>query len=169
MAKRGSIRWIGLTSAQKSKATKKFKKLREAGRSEQYAKRVARAETLGKTRQQARGHKPKEHVERKEREKEQTGGLTYEQIRSIQKWINERFNPHGYREVPTEEELIEFGQERGYDAVTQYRRTWDKTRNKYLREKTNDTYENRGYGYLVHLATISGIRPQGEERWLYYH
>lgn len=35
----------------------------------EYARRIARAEAAGKTRQQARGHKPKEHIERARRSK----------------------------------------------------------------------------------------------------
>lgn len=39
----------------------------------EYARRIKRAETAGKTRQQARGHKPKEHVERARRSKAKYG------------------------------------------------------------------------------------------------
>jgi len=39
----------------------------------EYAKRIAKAEAAGKTRQQARGHKAKEHVERARRSKAKFG------------------------------------------------------------------------------------------------
>ena len=43
-----------------------------------YAKRIAAAEAKGKTRQEARGHKVREHVERRRREVESGQGTTYE-------------------------------------------------------------------------------------------
>ena len=51
----------------------------------EYAKRIARATAEGKTRQQARGHKAGEHIERarKERAKE---GLSAAERESIRRW-----------------------------------------------------------------------------------
>lgn len=44
----------------------------------EYARRAAKGEREGKSRQQARGHKPQEHIERRRREIERAQGTTYE-------------------------------------------------------------------------------------------
>lgn len=131
-----------------------------------YEKRLIRAARKGKTRQQARGHKRKEHILRKESEKKRFGGLTSEQIKTIIRWVNEKFNLHGYREVPTPEQLVEWSRENGYDRFKLYRATWDAARRVYLRENKDGTYESRGMGYLYQLT---GMAKAETYEWLYYH
>ena len=60
--------------------------------SEAYRRRIERAEAAGKTRQQARGHKEKEHVARKERElkEAQSGKLTSYQKQQMRKFVLEQ-------------------------------------------------------------------------------
>lgn len=131
-----------------------------------YEARLIRAARKGKTRQSARGHKPKEHIIRKEREKIALGGLTGDQIRIIRKWHSEKFNPHQYREVPQEEELIDWSRANGYPEFKTYRATWDAARRVYLREQKDGTYESRGMGYLYQLT---GMTKAETYEWLYYH
>ena len=131
-----------------------------------YEKRLIIAARKGKTRQQARGHKPKEHIIRKEREKIRLGGLTAEQIKLIIRWHSEKYNLNGYREVPTEEQLIEWARENGYQAFKVYRATWEAARRVYKREQSEGTYESRGVGYLYQLQGLTKIENY---EWLYYH
>lgn len=131
-----------------------------------YEARLIRGARKGKTRQQARGKKAKEHVIRKEREKERLGGLTGEQIKIISRWHSEQFNPHGYREVPDLDELIEWSREKGYPDFKVYRATWDAARRVYLREQADGTYESRGMGYLYELTRLGKAETY---EWLYYH
>lgn len=155
------------TPAQKAKFTRALKSELKKGRKESYARRVAKGIAAGKTRQQARGHKKAEHVERAKREAEEQG-VTSAQLKSIRSFL-ERFNPHSYKDVPTEEDLVELVQDRDYATFQTYRKIWDAARRAYVRERDDGTYESRGFGYLVSLTTMATVRPQGEEPWLYYH
>ena len=60
--------------------------------SDAYRRRIERAEAAGKTRQQARGHKEKEHVARKEREllEAQTGKVSSSQKQAMRKFVLEQ-------------------------------------------------------------------------------
>ena len=134
----------------------------------EYARRIANALKKGKTRQADRGHKPKEHIERREREKRENEGLTLDNIRSIRRWY-ERFNPRGVKESPSVDEVIEFAQQNGYNHFAEYRKTWDAARRVYLREQSTGKYSSRGEGYLQMFADMAGIMSHGDIEWLYYH
>jgi len=139
-------------------------KPRERDFKAEYAARLKRAMAKGKTRQQARGHKPREHIARREREIKEHGA-SFSQIKSIKSFLA-RFNPLGFKGVPTEEDLVDFIREEGYGAFQEYRRVWDKARRQYLKELANKTYESRGLPYLMHLTGEAGAP---DEKWLYYH
>ena len=149
-----------------------IKAVKAKGYSKAYEERLIRgirkARRAGKkpTRQSARGHKPKEHVIRKEREKIRNAGLTTDQIRQIIRWYNDKFNPMGYREVPSEADLIDWTRENGYPAFSTYRKTWDQKRRAYQRERADETYESLGMGELYRLQ---GIARVDDYRWMYYH
>ena len=132
----------------------------------EYARRIKNAEAKGKTRQQARGHKKNEHILRREREKAETGGLSRDQIKIILNWHRAAFNPKQYREVPTEDELIEWTLKKGYPRFKQYRKIWDAARRQYKKEIADGTWESRGLKYLHHLT---GMAKAPDEQWLYYH
>ncbi len=134
----------------------------------EYARRIANALKKGKTRQAARGHKPQEHIERREREKEQNEGLTNDQIRSIRRFY-QRFNPNAKKPEPDVEEVIDFAREQGYPRFVEYRKTWDAARRVYLRELSTGKYSSRGEGYLTMLADMAGVMSHGDIQWLYYH
>lgn len=95
--------------------------------------------------------------------------LTSSQVKVIVNWYENKFNQYGLKGIPSEEDLIEFAQERGYDGFKDYRKIWDAARATYLKENDDGTYESRGYGYLVQLTDMAKVSPQGEEQWLYYH
>lgn len=163
------IKWTGLTPKQKAKATKTYKFLIGEGKTTNYARRIARAEAKGKTRQQARGHKEHEHVERKEREIAEQG-VSGSQLKSIRSFLS-RFNPQGYKDVPTEEKLVEFVQVRGWQAFGQYRTTWDAYRRRWLKaHAANELDHTGGLGYsLEEITAQAGVMPEGDTPWLYYH
>lgn len=143
-----------------------IKQIKAKNYSPAYEKRLIRGARKGLSRQRARGKKSKEHVIRKEREKIRLGGLTGEQIKIIIRWHKEKFNPHGYREVPQEEELVDWSRTNGYDRFKVYRATWDAARRVYKREQADGTYESRGMGYLYQLT---GLAKAETYEWLYYH
>ena len=130
----------------------------------EYQRRIAKALAAGKTRQAARGHKPKEHIERKEREVAEAG-VSSSQLRSIREFLK-RFNPLGFKDIPDEETLVEFVQENDYAAFQQYRKVWDAARRQYVKEKLDGSYESRGIQYLNHLT---GMAQAPKNVWLYYH
>ncbi len=126
----------------------------------EYAKRIARATALGKSRQEARGHKPREHVERQEREREEFG-LSGSEVRSIRAWCD-RFRNEG-RDT---EDVIDHARESGYAWFTNYRDTWNSARRTYLAENRAGTYASRGLGYLEMLAGMAEVE---DIAWVYYH
>lgn len=126
----------------------------------EYARRIERAKAKGKTRQQARGHRPQEHIYRAEREREEYG-LTGSEVRLIRAWGN-RFKNEG-RDI---EEVIEAARENGYAWFVTYRDTWNSARRAYVREQNAGKYASRGTGYLEYLASIP---PVEDIAWMYYH
>lgn len=132
--------------------------------SDSYKRRIAKALEKGKTLQAARGHKPREHVERKAREIEQLG-LTRDQLRRVDEWATRRlFEIRDTLTTPAE--VVEWAQANGFDAFTQYRVTWEKARKLYLKENRNGTYASRGMAYLNDLTSTAGV---DDISWLYYH
>mgnify|MGYP001549487191 CR=1 FL=1 len=142
------------------------------------AVRKARATGKKPTRQAARGHKPKEHVIRKVKEKLRFGGLTADQIKKISAWYEHLFNMRSYHGVPTEDEVIEYAQKEGYKQWTVYRDVWNKVRVRYLAAKEAGTlvavHGKGGKTYYI-LGEESGIEPYmrragvDDDQWLYYH
>lgn len=125
-----------------------------------YAKRIASAMARGKTRQQARGHRPGEAAARREREREEFG-LSGSEIRSIRSWVG-RY-PNESREV---EDIIDQARESGYEWFKNYRDVWNRARRQYLREQAAGTYASRGLGYLEMLTAEADA---SDISWLYYH
>lgn len=126
----------------------------------EYAKRIERATAKGKTRQQARGHRPGEAAERREREREEHG-ISSSEVRSVRAWC-ERFKNEG-RDT---EDVIEKARESGYGWFVNYRTVWNSARRTYLAENKAGTYASRGLGYLEMLAGMAEVE---DIAWLYYH
>lgn len=127
----------------------------------EYAKRIARNLEKGKTRQQARGHREREHIHRAEREREEFG-LTRANIASIERWHNAYVN----NEKRDLEELIDETRENGYAWFVNYRDVWNESRRKYLREQRTGTYIPGGPSYLELLASLEVVP---DIQWAYYH
>jgi len=126
----------------------------------EYQRRIAKAMERGKTRQQARGHKPGEHIIRKEREIKELG-LTRAQIKSIRQW--------GYKYKNSDrniDDVIDRAREQGYESCQQYRKIWNAARRKYLKELEDGTYINGEMPYLLALTTWAEVENY---KWLYYH
>lgn len=126
----------------------------------EYARRIARGQAQGRTRQQARGHKAHEHIERRERERAEFG-LTNDEVRRIRGWCS-RFK----NEARDPEDVISEAREKGYDWFRNYRDTWNAARRQYLRELHAGEWASRGEGYLQMLADTADVE---DVSWLYYH
>lgn len=130
----------------------------------EYAKRVAKGRTAGKTRQQSRGHRSGEAHERAERERAEFG-LTRAEASRIRQWA-ERRAASVYQRDFDPEEVVEQAVENGYEWFQTYRDTWNDVRREYLRQQRNGTYASLGSGHLEYLASIP---PVTELSWMYYH
>jgi poly-D-alanine transfer protein DltD len=122
----------------------------------EYARRIATGMSKGKTRQQARGHKPREHVARKERELREYG-LTSAQKASIKKF-HKQF-PH----EPSYPELTGYAKSHGYSEFVRYARNRRKINRQY---KEQGQWESLGTDFLDDLAEDLDV-PDID--WLYYH
>lgn len=148
---------------------KKIRDIRSRGLSPSYEARLIRGVKQGKSRQQARGHKPGEARQRAEYQREQNEGLSNSEDASIRNWYNKRFNPVGFKEIPSEEDVIEFAREKGIADFRQYQKTWNAARSTYVHELKSGAYASRGKGYLDMLTEMARVRPRGDIEWLYYH
>ena len=129
-----------------------------------YKRRVERGLLKGKTLQQARGHKPQEHIERKQHEIEKFG-LTKPQLRAVKEWSERRqgiVKDHDF-EV---QEVIDITIANGFDWFLNYRKIWNAARHTYIVENRRGKYASRGMSYLQSL-TDDANAP--ELSWLYYH
>lgn len=125
-----------------------------------YQRRIERALAKGKTLQQARGHKAREHVERKEKERAKNFGLTYDEERRIRDWaIRRAFEIHDSHSDP--QEFVEYFQAHGYEGFKQYRQVWDQTRRAYIRN------EKQPLG--LSLENLTGRAGIEDLSWMYYH
>lgn len=133
----------------------------------EYERRIARAAATGKTRQQARGHKAREHVERKAKERAKYGGLTIDQIKSIDRWVDRRHNLQPGLSVTLDAgSMIGFAQRTSFENFTNFRRAWESQRRNYKRTgtvRTGTPVEDVYGDYDVELDEIE------EPDWLYYH
>ncbi len=117
----------------------------------------------GKSRQEARGHKPGEAARRRAREVEEQG-VAGSNIRSITHWYETQFNPLGNKTVDLAD-VIDFAIENGYESFQQYRDTWNNARRQYLRKQRAGTYK----GAFLDIENLTEQAGAPETYWLYYH
>lgn len=133
----------------------------------EYERRIRNATKRGKTKQEARGHRKGEHIERAEREREELG-ITRAQENTIRGWYSRNYNPHNYPENARADldDALEYARENGYDAFKQWRTVWDIVRRTYLQEVADGSYASRGQAYLIDITSKAGVE---DVSWLYYH
>ena len=151
------------------KQAKEIRAVKAKGFSKSYEQRLVRGIVQGKSRQEARGHRPGEARQRAEFQREQNEGLSNAEDASIRNWYEKRFNPYGFKEIPTDEDVLEFARSKGIEYFRSYQKTWNAARSTYLRELKEGSWASRGLQYLDTLVDMARVRPEGDREWLYYH
>lgn len=133
--------------------------------SEAYRRRIERAEAAGKSRQSARGHKQREHVQRKAREIS-LGYLTSSQRQSVRKFAAEQAKRSGDDVKTTQAAMLEWATLQGFARFQQFRDAVREMSGQYRRSIKRGTYESHGLGLLEMLAREYQV---DNEKWFYYH
>jgi hypothetical protein len=128
-----------------------------------YERRIEKylASHPGATRQQARGHKVKEHVERKEHEKAKYGGLTkpqHDRVVEFAKQQSARANGRDADPTGTIDRFLRQTREQGYDAFTKFRHGIQREGAK-KRQRLNRALQRKG---TVDLAPLFRGRERAE-------
>lgn len=136
----------------------------------EYARRIQRGLEKGRTRQQARGHVVKEHIVRREREREANAGLSRSEEQHVRnfynRWITD--SKFGDGKAPDEEDMVEMAQRIGYAEFAKYRKAWEETRRDYLHRRKRKTYVQSGASMLEVIAAVRSLEID-DTSWLYYH
>lgn len=135
-----------------------------------YRRRIERAEAKGQSRQAARGHKPREHVERKRREERRaadTGALTSAQKQTIKRYLVAQARKSNEMQDIDRDELWElyggYVEERGWAWFLRLRSQMKSYHQQYIRG---------GYKSMMTLLRLNmeAIDRNDAEGWmLYYH
>jgi hypothetical protein len=137
----------------------------------EYARRKAKGAREGKSTQQARGHKPREHVARREREKSAAGGgLTSYEKQKTREFARQQAARTGRDPAEFEERALRWARENGYGAVKQARQ-----RVKQLARQRTRRLADRVVRIEGRARNIAAMEEDAEDfglsdwTWLYYH
>jgi hypothetical protein len=135
---------------------------------EAYRRRIERAEARGaKTVQEARGHRPGEARERRERaEIAEALGITVQDRDRITRWYQKRFNADDQAGKPELEDVFDWVSENGYAAFIQWRKVWEGARRAYQSQIRRKTWESMGPAFLEILQLEAGVP---DTPWVWYH
>ena len=126
-----------------------------------YRRRIERAEALGKSRQQARGHRAQEHVIRRERERQReiaTGELTTAEKQRIKRFAD--------RQKLDYDELKDWAESHGFAKMDHLIKLQAEMHRQYKSASRRGTYSSLGRGFLDKYASDLDI---DDISWLYYH
>lgn len=164
-------RQVGPRKAPTPRAPKPLDQLSPA-----YRKRIERAQAKAAaegrefTRQQARGHKAREHVERARHEIEREG-ITRAQRQTIERWHERNHSPGRERAGwLTADEAIQFAIDHGYEKFAAFRKVWDLQRAMYVNRHNNDYVEEKRerLEWLMSILEDYYDVHVPDEHWLYY-
>jgi len=124
-----------------------------------YRRRIERAEAKGLSRQQARGHKAKEHVFRNAREIEKTG-FTNSQSRTIYKWYG-RQDKHTQSLFDADEIKEHFAE--NYEGFKHFR----EKRRQLETLKLREGYKKSGLAGREWLASLA-VSIDVPTKWMWY-
>lgn len=124
----------------------------------------------GKSRQEARGHKAAEHVERREKEVEKYG-ITLEQARRVRAWGEKRQRLQPKNAMLNTDDLVEWTKEHGFDKYralrhAQEQRAREYKANPHRTDKLKRTSQE-AYSDFDDLDEYDLDDLPAE--WLYYH
>jgi hypothetical protein len=152
----------------------------------EYARRKARGLAAGRTLQQARGHKPAEHVERAIRERRERG-LSSAEERVVRRWGQLRHDGGAGRSRNADlvvQDLVDWSASVGYAAFKAFRYQNDAANRQYRQEQKRKRYASRGPEALAGFYGSGGDEGGYEDdpdfdfdydpsdldvAWLYYH
>lgn len=141
-----------------------------------YRRRVERAERAGKSRQQARGHRPREHITRAQNKarkvkRQVQRKLTKQQLRTIHNFARSQSKRIGITTRELEGNLKDFVREAGFDRLKVIIKKQKQLREQYRSEVKRKRYATRGEDFLEDIGEDLGF-PEidyADVGWLYYH
>jgi hypothetical protein len=121
----------------------------------------------------ARGHKPAEHIERKQREQARVAtvaALTSSQRAAVRAFAREQAAkvPELAADNPDifVAPMMGFATSAGYEQFAALRAFQRAARRQYNTETLDGSYESRGLGFLLSIAEQLGVP---DYRWMFYH